>query len=221
MHDAGKGARRVLAGVAHAYLPLPVPGPRFWQTQLLALLPGWTAAAWAVGLVVLATAALALATRPLALAYFMSAATGLLLFSYTRVPGALRHHGFHVLALGSAAWLAGHLPRRTAGALTSRLARTARAIRLAVRWDEARLAPYTLWPEVDGIASQARSPVTVVLDYAALMMIPPPASSLARMRGVGCVEGQVERDESFCVFVLWPPGSAPPGVASEAATGAR
>jgi hypothetical protein len=109
----------VLRHLTAAYLPLPVPGPGFWETELLArLFPAWRALSWLAAPLLLCLAALALVRRPLALAYYLAGSLGLVAFFYLKHVGYLRHHGFLVLCLASALWLAGHLePVRLPGAL--------------------------------------------------------------------------------------------------------
>ncbi len=104
----------VLRGHAVALLPVPASGLHFWGSS--ALLPahpfpaGTTGsiAALAGAIVAATVTVVALAVRPStrALAAWLVGAASLLLFSYVKLPGALRHHGFLWVLAIACLWLA-------------------------------------------------------------------------------------------------------------------
>jgi hypothetical protein len=96
----------VLKNMTAAYLPLPKPGPGFWETELLAMLSLYRTCSWIGALVLLVLVSLALLRRPLALAYYLTGSVGLLVFFYVKHAGYLRHHGFLFVCFGTALWLA-------------------------------------------------------------------------------------------------------------------
>lgn len=113
-------AAQVLKSMTAAYLPLPKPGPGFWETELLAYLsPLWRGFSWLAAPLFLAGTALALLRRPLALAYYLTGTLGLLAFFYAKHTGYLRHHGFLFVCFATALWLAA----------------TLKPVRLSAPWD--------------------------------------------------------------------------------------
>jgi hypothetical protein len=111
------GAERVayvLRGYAVALIPVPADELHFWGSS--ALLPAYpfpadnvgSIAAFAGVLVALAVAVVAQAVRPSAraLAAWLVGVASLLLFSYVKLPGALRHHGFLWVLAVACLWLA-------------------------------------------------------------------------------------------------------------------
>jgi len=98
---------QVLKNLTTAYLPLPKPGPGFWETEILAGFPLYRNYSWIVALVLLILVSLALLRRPLALVYYLTGSLGLLAFFYVKHIGYLRHHGFLFVCFGTALWLAG------------------------------------------------------------------------------------------------------------------
>jgi hypothetical protein len=104
--DASR-AQEILAKVASAYLPLPIPGSNFWNSEILRSLPIFAAYAWLGGAVVLVLVSFALVRRPLALIYYLVGSLGLLAFFYTKYAGHLAHHGFLFICFGTALWVAG------------------------------------------------------------------------------------------------------------------
>lgn len=126
---------RVLKNMTAAYLPLPKPGPGFWESELLAALPAYRSFSWIGAPLILAAVSLALLRRPLALVYYLTGSLGLLAFFYVKHIGYLRHHGFLFLCFGTALWLAGTMaPVSLPGALdaASRYAERAVALLLAI-----------------------------------------------------------------------------------------
>jgi hypothetical protein len=105
---------QVLKSMTAAYLPLPKPGPGFWETELLAGLPLYRNFSWIAAPIILALVSLALLRRPLALVYYLAGSLGLLAFFYVNRPVAGRDYaachpagpaGRCVTALGT-----GHCP---------------------------------------------------------------------------------------------------------------
>jgi hypothetical protein len=123
----------VLHAMTKAYFPLPKPGPGFWNTDLLALLPKYVFYAW-VGTgtaTLLGLVSVALVRRPVALAYYLSGSLGLLVFFYTKYLGSLRHQGFLFVCLGTALWLASATQPITLPKMLCKVARRAeRAVSL-------------------------------------------------------------------------------------------
>lgn len=124
--DAAR-AGEALASVTDGYLPVPRPGPGYWQTNAIAsaLSPSGRAVA---GAVLLLAAAAALSAAPMAALTFGIASSGLLAFNYLKFQGYLRHHGYLWLALGFAAWIAAAEP---AGATSGRRLLLRRAATIA------------------------------------------------------------------------------------------
>jgi hypothetical protein len=277
---SGSGIAQVLSTVTKAYLPLAHPGPAFWQSELLAAIPGYAAAAWLVGAALVGLVALALVRRPLALLFYAAATGGLLVFFYVKTLGYLRHHGFLFVALGAALWMARTLPPVALTGVKDRLVRlgeravalvvpallvvhvasaaiavagesryvfsgaegTADLIRAAglerlpivadrdirtvgvvghlrvpgvlyaaggrrgsyVVWDTGRFTRYEVWGQAVRVAQQQLSPVVVILDSEAIAQRPPPPELEPFLRPVGCVEGEIVPDESFCVTLVDP-----------------
>jgi hypothetical protein len=100
----------VLKNMTAAYLPLPKPGPGFWETELLASLSLYRDFSWIGAPVLLVLVSLALLRRPLALVYYLTGSLALLAFFYVKHIGYLRHHGFLFVCFGTALWLAGTMP---------------------------------------------------------------------------------------------------------------
>ena len=98
---------QVLKNMTAAYLPLPKPGPGFWETELLSALPLYRDLSWVLALALLLLISLALLRRPLALLYYLVGSLGLLSFFYVKHVGYLRHHGFLFICFATALWLAG------------------------------------------------------------------------------------------------------------------
>lgn len=122
---------QVLKSMTAAYLPLPKPGPGFWETELLAGLPLYRNFSWIAAPIILALVSLALLRRPLALVYYLAGSLGLLAFFYVKHVGYLRHHGFLFVCFGTALWLAGTMqPVTLPGLLDVASRRSERAIAL-------------------------------------------------------------------------------------------
>ncbi len=90
-----------------AFVPLPLPGLHFWNTNLL---DGWPRAQTAAGVLVLLGALALLRRRPVALAIFAIGAAGFLAFGYLKLVGVLRHQGHIWLLFAAALWLEAALP---------------------------------------------------------------------------------------------------------------
>lgn len=121
----------VLKNMTAAYLPLPKPGPGFWETEFLAGVPIYRAYSWIGAPVLLVLVSLALLRRPLALVYYLTGSLGLLAFFYVKHVGYLRHHGFLFVCFGTALWLAGNMqPVTLPGMLDSAARLSERAVAL-------------------------------------------------------------------------------------------
>ncbi|WP_223923238.1 hypothetical protein [Geobacter sp. AOG2] len=97
---------QVMKNMTAAYLPLPKPGPGFWESELLAVFPIYREFSWIGAPLILILVSLALLRRPLALLYYLTGSLGLLAFFYVKHMGYLRHHGFLFICFGTALWLA-------------------------------------------------------------------------------------------------------------------
>ena len=101
----------VLRWMTSAFLPLPNPGPSFWQSRLLDSLMAYKQLSWLAAPMVLSLVTLSLIRRPLALFYYVVGSFGLLAFFYTKLDyGYLRHQGFLFICVGTALWIAGTMP---------------------------------------------------------------------------------------------------------------
>ncbi len=118
----------VLRGFAVALLPVPARGPQFWGSS--AFFPAWpfpagsaaviALSAGAVVAVTVAAVALLARASSRALAAWLLGTAALLGFTYMKLPGAARHHGFLWVLLVATLWLAvadGAVGRRRAGLL--------------------------------------------------------------------------------------------------------
>jgi hypothetical protein len=106
-----------------AYFPLAHPGPFFWNTEFLRLVPRYDAIAPVVGGTLLTWFSIALVRRPLALAYYLIGSLGLLAFFYVKFDGYLRHHGYLFVCFATALWLSRTLPVRDGWGPTAMVAR--------------------------------------------------------------------------------------------------
>ncbi len=120
----------VLSDVTSAFLPLPMPGRWFWQTEVLLAFSAYREYAWILAVLIVIAVAVALLRRPVALVYYLSATLALLSFFYAKYNGYLRHHGFLFLAFGSALWLAAY---STEAPLSRSIARVVVAAERSVR----------------------------------------------------------------------------------------
>jgi hypothetical protein len=122
---------QVLKNMTAAYLPLPKPGPGFWETELLAVLSPYRDFSWIGAPILLFLVSLALLRRPLAFVYYLAGSLALLAFFYVKHVGYLRHHGFLFVCFGTALWLAGTMqPVSLPGMLDIVARRSERAIAL-------------------------------------------------------------------------------------------
>jgi hypothetical protein len=113
----------VLKNMTAAYLPLPKPGPGFWQSELLATFSLYRNFSWIGAPLLLVLVSLALLRRPLALVYYLTGSLGLLTFFYVKHVGYLRHHGFLFICCGTALWLASTMQTVTLSGLPGVVAR--------------------------------------------------------------------------------------------------
>ena len=103
----------VLRGFAVALFPVPGAGPNFWGSSLV--LPAWpfppgstggiAALAGAAVAAVTIVAARALRSSPRALAAWLVGAAALVGFTYVKLAGAIRHHGFLWVLLVACMWV--------------------------------------------------------------------------------------------------------------------
>jgi hypothetical protein len=122
---------QVLKNMTAAYLPLPKPGPGFWETEFLATFSMYRDFSWIGAPLILILVSLALLRRPLALAYYLCGSLGLLAFFYVKHVGYLRHHGFLFVCCGTALWIARTMqPVTLAGLLDIVARRSERAVAL-------------------------------------------------------------------------------------------
>jgi hypothetical protein len=122
----------VLSAVWKGFVPVPLPGLHFWNTNVLDGLP-WLGAALGVGLLALVSARFR--ASPAALACWAVGAGGLLLFAYTKQPGSQRHHGHLFLVfLAASWWMARERPRDS-----GKRRRPGRIAAVTGRWVEAVL----------------------------------------------------------------------------------
>ena len=96
-------AAATLAAPWRAFVPLPAPELRFWNTNLLDAWPGLLAAA---GACVLVLAAALLGRSRAALLAFALGGLGLAAFGYVKYLGVVRHHGHWWLLFAGALWIA-------------------------------------------------------------------------------------------------------------------
>lgn len=105
---------RVLATVARAWLPIPNPAePAAWNTNLLWHLPDGVTAA--IGVALVAAAAVALRRSRPALVLYLAGTIALVGFTYVKYLGYSRHHGAHFLLLMACLWIARGASRDEAG----------------------------------------------------------------------------------------------------------
>jgi hypothetical protein len=97
-------AADVLAMPWRAFVPAPVPGLHFWNTNLL---DGHRALLASAGAATLALALAILRPRRAAVVAFAVGAAGLLAFGYVKYIGLLRHIGHFWLLFAAALWLGG------------------------------------------------------------------------------------------------------------------
>jgi hypothetical protein len=98
---------RTFATVFGAFVPIPVPGEHFWNTNILDEIPITQAV---IGVSVLGIIGLALARRPVAFAMFFAGAVSLVAFTGLRFRGATRHHGYLFMLMIAAFWIAAATP---------------------------------------------------------------------------------------------------------------
>ena len=99
---SGERATSTLASLWRAFVPVPIPGLHFWNTNLLDPFPAFAAAG---GLLLAGLATWRLRTDDAALTCWAVGAGGLLLFAYTKYPGSQRHHGQLFLVFMAGCWL--------------------------------------------------------------------------------------------------------------------
>jgi hypothetical protein len=98
---------RTIATVFRAFVPIPVPGEHFWNTNILDEIPITQAV---VGVSVLGIIGLALVRQPVAFAMFFAGAVSLVAFTGLRFRGANRHHGYLFMLTIAAFWIAAATP---------------------------------------------------------------------------------------------------------------
>jgi hypothetical protein len=100
-------AEQTVATIWRSYVPVPAPKRQFWGTNIVRSLR-WRAV---LSVCVFGLGAVCLVRRPIVLAVFVAGTGGLLLFSYMKFLGYLRHHGFLYLLLVACLWLSQEAPR--------------------------------------------------------------------------------------------------------------
>lgn len=94
---------RVLGTLWRAYVPLPRPGMDFWSSDLLS---EHTIVRGVLGVCLLMAALSRLSKNRAALVFCAAGSSMLVLFSYVKFYGSIRHHGHLFLVLLAAFWLA-------------------------------------------------------------------------------------------------------------------
>lgn len=95
-----------------SYVPLPLLQYNFWDTNIIT--PPYLQF-YLSGLLLIFALAL-FVRKPLILFVYAVGTLGIFLFTYTKYPGSLRHHGHLFLLLIACLWLAGSYPDRKRGA---------------------------------------------------------------------------------------------------------
>jgi len=101
-------AVRALTKVWESYAPVPkVSSPNFWNTNILMVFPNHVQRRLSLGLslLLLATATIIFARRPVVCSLYLAGNVGLLLFIYSVYPGYIRHHGHLFILLISCLWI--------------------------------------------------------------------------------------------------------------------
>ena len=116
---------QILKNMMGAYLPLPKPGPGFWESEFLATFSLYRNFSWIGTPLILVLVSVALLRRPLALVHYLCGSIGLLAFFYVKHIGYLRHHGFLFICLGTSLWLSGSMRAVTLPGIFDGVARRA------------------------------------------------------------------------------------------------
>ena len=96
--------QQALGGAWRALVPVPPLDGRFWDRDLLSESTGSGLAAALLGSILLVVVGYRLLEHPPALLLWVGGALALLVFSYTRFPGSVRHVGHLFVLLVVAAW---------------------------------------------------------------------------------------------------------------------
>lgn len=91
--------------IFHAYLPIPINGLNFWETNLLKENTLLTIAASIFLSVVILLSISYFVHRRTAFVLYISMTMGLLIFFYVKYSGGIRHHGYLYIALLAALWI--------------------------------------------------------------------------------------------------------------------
>ncbi len=99
---------RTISTIWRSYVPLPLLQYNFWDTNIIThpYLQFYLS-----GLLMVFALAL-FARKPLILFLYMAGTLGIFLFTYTKYPGSLRHHGHLFILLIACLWLANFFPDR-------------------------------------------------------------------------------------------------------------
>jgi hypothetical protein len=97
---------QTLAAIWKSYVPLPAPDYHFWGTNFVSD-PRWQAL---LSLILLAFGLLLFLRRPLPLFLYAVGTLGILVFTYVKYPGSLRHHGHLYLLFIASLWLSLEFP---------------------------------------------------------------------------------------------------------------
>lgn len=99
---------QTLAAIWKSYVPLPAPDYHFWGTNFISD-PRWQAL---LSIILLAFGLLLFIRRPLPLFLYGVGTLGILVFTYVKYPGSLRHHGHLYLLFIASLWLASVFPEK-------------------------------------------------------------------------------------------------------------
>jgi hypothetical protein len=99
---------QTLAAVWKSYVPLPAPDYHFWGTNFISD-PRWQAL---LSIILLAFGLLLFGRQPLPLFLYGVGTLGILVFTYVKYPGSLRHHGHLYLLFIASLWLASVFPEK-------------------------------------------------------------------------------------------------------------
>jgi len=71
-----------------------------------------------------------------------------------------------------------------------------------VIWDKTREFEHNIWDDANRLTKSQKSPVVVLIDNDVLRKTPPPLELRPALQLVGCLASKIQRDESYCVFLL-------------------
>ncbi len=116
--------QRVLTLIWKAYFPLPRPIYHFWDTNFLDWYRGWQVA---LSLSLLIFFSIFFIKKPVVLFFYLFATLSLLIFSYVKIFGSIRHYGHLFIILIFSLWLDHYYPPwKRPGRVSSLLTRASR-----------------------------------------------------------------------------------------------